>query len=83
MAEQPPGGYAGKTWRINLSDNTTSVEETDKKFCRKSIGGADFIAYYLYKKLKPRIDLLGPDNKLIFTLEPLTGISLAGSSRTS
>jgi len=34
MAEQPPGGYAGKILRVNLSANTTSVEELDEKFCR-------------------------------------------------
>ena len=81
MAEQPPGGYAGKILRVNLSDNTTSVEEIDEKFCRKYIGGAGFIAYYLYKELKPGIDPLGPDNKLIFALGPLTGVSLAGNAR--
>jgi len=81
MAEQAPGGYAGKILRVNLSTNTTSVEELDEKFCRKYIGGAGFIAYYLYKELKPGIDPLGPENKLIFALGPLTGISLAGNSR--
>lgn len=47
MAEQPPGGYAGKILRVNLSANTTSGEEIDGEFCRKYIGGAGFIAYYL------------------------------------
>ncbi len=81
MAEQPPGGYAGKILRVNLSDNTTFVEEIDEKFCRKYIGGAGFIAYYLYKELKPGIDPLGLDNKLIFALGPLTGVSLPGNAR--
>jgi aldehyde:ferredoxin oxidoreductase len=81
MAEREPDGYAGKILRVNLSNNTTSVEELDEKFCRKYIGGAGFIAYYLYKELKPGIDPLGPDNKLIFALGPLTGVSLAGNDR--
>ena len=81
MAEQAPGGYTGKILRVNLSTNTTSVEEIDEKFCRKYIGGAGFVAYYLYKELKTGIDPLGPDNKLIFALGPLTGVSLAGSDR--
>jgi len=81
MAEQSPGGYAGKILRVNLSDNTTSVEEIDEKFCRKYIGGAGFIAYYLYKELKPGIDPLGPENKLIFALGPLTGVTIAGNDR--
>ncbi len=81
MAEQAPGGYAGKILRVNLSTNTTSVEELGEKFCRKYLGGAGFIAYYLYKELKPGTDPLGPDNKLIFALGPLTGVSLAGNDR--
>jgi len=81
MPEQTPGGYAGKILRVNLSDNTTSVEEIDEKFCRKYIGGAGFIAYYLYKELKPGIDPLGPDNKLIFALGPVTGVTIAGNDR--
>ncbi|MDD4877305.1 MAG: aldehyde ferredoxin oxidoreductase N-terminal domain-containing protein, partial [Dehalococcoidales bacterium] len=81
MAKQLLGGYAGKILRVNLSTNTTSVEKLDEKFCRKYIGGAGFIAYYLYKELKPGTDPLGPDNKLIFALGPLTGVSLAGNDR--
>ena len=61
MTEQTPGGYNGKILRVNLTDNTTSVEELDEKVCRKYIGGAGFVAYYLYKELKPGIDPLGPD----------------------
>ena len=81
MAKQIPGGYAGKILRVNLSDNTTSVEELDEKFCRKYIGAAGFIAYYLYKELKPGIDPLGPENKLIFALGPVTGTLLPGNDR--
>ncbi len=81
MVEKLPGGYAGKILRVNLSNNTTSIEEIDDKFCRKYIGGAGFIAHYLYKELKPGTDPLGPANKLIFALGPLTGLSLGGASR--
>ena len=81
MAEQPLGGYAGKILRVNLPANTTSVEELDEEFCRKYIGGAGFIAYYLYKELKPGTDPLGPDNKLIFALGPVTGVTIAGNDR--
>ena len=30
MAERAPDGYAGKILRVNLSNNTTSVEELDE-----------------------------------------------------
>ena len=83
MAEQPRNGYAGKILRVNLSANTTSVEEIDEKFCRKYVGGAGFVAYYLYKELKPKIDPLGPENKLIFALGPVVGVQIAGGDRNS
>ncbi len=51
------------------------------EFARKYIGGAGFIAYFLWKELKQGVDALGPDNKLIFALGPVTGLSLPGASR--
>jgi len=81
MAEQVPGGYNGKILRANLSDDSISVEAIDELFCRKYLGGAGFIAYFLWKELKPGVDPLGPDNKLIFAAGPVTGVPLPGSGR--
>ncbi|MFC2038506.1 aldehyde ferredoxin oxidoreductase family protein [Chloroflexota bacterium] len=81
MATKMPGGYAGKILRINLSENKISTEELDEMFCRKYIGGAGFISYYMLKEIKRGIDPLGPENKLIFALGPVTGVQLPGSAR--
>ena len=81
MAEQKLGGYTGKILRVNLSDNNISVETIDEAFCRKYFGGAGFVAYFLWKELSQGIDPLGPENKLIFALGPVTGVPLAGSGR--
>ena len=74
-------GYNGKILRVNLTQGTTSIEQLDEAFCRKYLGGAGFIAYYLMKELKPGIDPLSPDNKLIFMAGPLTGLPFSGSGR--
>jgi aldehyde:ferredoxin oxidoreductase len=74
-------GYNGKILRVNLSKNTIVAEDLDKTVCRQYLGGAGFIAYYLWKELKPGIDALSPDNKLIFALGPATGIIMPGASR--
>ena len=66
---------------VNLSNNNISTEEIDESFCRKYLGRAGFIAYYLFKELKEGIDPLGPDNKLVFATGPLTGIRLSGCAR--
>ncbi len=81
MAKQVLGGYNGKILRVNLSDNRISVEEIDELFCRKYLGGAGFVSYFLLKELRQGIDPLGPDNKLIFALGPVTGVPLPGSGR--
>ncbi len=81
MSDPVPGGYNGKILRVNLSTQAISVEDIDGQFCRKYLGGAGFITYFLLKELAPGVDPLSPDNKLIFALGPLTGLSLPGSGR--
>src|SRR4030042_253206 len=74
-------GYNGKVLRVNLTANAISVEEIDGQFCRKYLGGAGFIAYYLWQELKPGTDALSPENKLIFALGPVSGLLLPGAAR--
>ena len=74
-------GYNGKLLRVNLTEGTTSIEQLDEGFCRKYLGGAGFITYYLMKELKPGTDPLSPENKLIFMGGPLSGLPVSGSGR--
>ena len=82
MAKAVPG-YNGKILRVNLSESKVTDEQLDEKICRQYLGGAGFIAYYLWKELKPGIDALSPENKLIFALGPVTGLAVPGASRMS
>ncbi|MEE9398864.1 MAG: aldehyde ferredoxin oxidoreductase family protein [Dehalococcoidales bacterium] len=81
MAKRATGGYNGKILRVNLADSSISTETVDELFCRKYLGGAGFITYFLLKELRQGVDPLGADNKLISALGPLTGIPLSGSGR--
>ena len=54
MAITTPG-YNGKILRVNLSNKSTETEEIDEQFCRRYLGGAGFIVYYLWKELKAGI----------------------------
>jgi len=74
-------GYTGNILRVDLSNNKITVENPDDVFYRIYLGGAGFIAYYLLKELKPGIDPLGEENKLIFAAGPLTGAPIGGSGR--
>ncbi len=76
-------GYSDKILRVNLSNDKISIEHPEEIFYRKYIGGEGFVAYYLLKELKPNIDPLGPENKLIFATGPITGVSIAGAGRNS
>ncbi len=82
-AQPPPpmGGYNQKILRVDLTHKTTVFEPLTYEVARKWIGGAGFVAYFLWKELKPGIDPLGPENKLIFALGPITGLTLPGASR--
>ena len=85
MAESTPSptGYTGNILRVNLSNNSSSVEHPDDKFYRTYVGGTALIGYYLLKELKPGIDPLGPDNKLVFAPGLLSGTPLPNTSRIS
>ncbi len=81
MSESTFGGYNGKMVRVDLTDGSVKIETIDEAFCRKYIGGAGFVSYFLLKEIAPGIDPLGPENKLIFAVGPITGIPLPGSGR--
>jgi len=81
MTKKVSGGYNGKILRVDLSANTIATEVIDELFCRKYLGGAGFVTYFLWKELQPGIDPLSPDNKLVFALGPLTGGPLPGGGR--
>ena len=78
-----PYGYNGKILRVDLSDNKLSIENLEDIFYRRYVGGWGFIGYYLLKELKPMVDPLGPENKLIFAAGPVTGVPIAGNSRNA
>lgn len=81
MSEVSFGGYNGKILRVNLSEGAIKTETIDEAFCRKYIGGAGFVAHFLYKEVPAGIDALDPENRLVFAVGPVTGIPLPGSGR--
>jgi aldehyde:ferredoxin oxidoreductase len=81
MPETNVPGYNARILRVDLSANKLTTETLDASFCRKYLGGAGFITYYLWKELSGGVDPLGPNNKLIFATGPLTGTALPGSGR--
>jgi len=67
------GGYAGKILRVDLTKGGTREEPLDEDAALKLLGGRGLAASILFRELKPKIDPLGPENKLIFMSGPLAG----------
>ncbi len=65
--------YAGKILRVDLSTGNVAKEPLPWDLVRTYIGGKGLGARLLYDEVKPRIDPLGPENKLIFATGPATG----------
>jgi len=76
-------GFNNKVLRVNLTTNDVKVEELNEKVYRKHLGGRNLALYFLLKELKPKVDPLGPENKLVFATSVTTGIPLPGFSRYS
>ncbi len=77
------GGYMGKILRVNLSTGEIRKEELNKEIAYNFLGGRGYSAKILYDELKPKINPLGEENKLIFMAGPLTGTGFPGSGRIS
>lgn len=66
-------GYTGKILWVDLSKNTITEEEPGEDIYRKYLGGYGLGVYYIYTRIKPNCDPLGPDNIIGFCPGILTG----------
>ena len=73
-------GYTGKILRINLSTKEVREDKLDDLFYRKYCGGACLGAYFLLKELNPGTSPFSPENIIIFSTSPLTGIDCSGTA---
>ncbi len=74
-------GWIGKILRVNLTNGEFKVEDLDKNLAIKFLGGRGLGSKILYDEIDPRIDPLGPENKLILATGPLTGTSASAAGR--
>jgi len=74
-------GWNGNFLRVNLSKGKAVAEPYDGNVAKSFLGGRGFAAKILWDELKPGVDPLSPQNKLIFAAGPLTGFSLPSSGK--
>jgi aldehyde:ferredoxin oxidoreductase len=66
---------------IDLTNSTYSIETLPAEIYRKYPGGSALGMYLMLREMKPGVEPLSPDNMLIFSVSPLTGIPISGQSR--
>jgi aldehyde:ferredoxin oxidoreductase len=76
-------GFMGKILRVNLGTGKISIESLERKILEAFLGGRGLGAKILYDELKPGVDPLGPENKLVFMTGPATGTPIPTANRTA
>jgi aldehyde:ferredoxin oxidoreductase len=74
-------GWTGKFLYVNLSKAKAVAKQCDASLAKNFLGGRGFAAKILWDELKPGIDPLSPENKLVFAVGPLTGFALPSSGK--
>jgi aldehyde:ferredoxin oxidoreductase len=75
-------GWTGQFLMVNLTNRTHRVETFDEEFATTWIGGRGFAVKILYDELAPGIDPLGPENKLVVAVGPISGIPAPNTGKT-
>ena len=73
-------GWAGKILRVDLTIGRYFVEDLDPVLAKQFIGGRGHAVKLLYDEGIPTADPLGPENKLVFGVGPLTGTRAIATS---
>jgi aldehyde:ferredoxin oxidoreductase len=74
-------GYMGKILWVDLSTGEMETQELDERTIKNYVGGYGFGARFLYDRMKPGIDPLGPDNILGLVTGPITGTQIPSGAR--
>jgi len=74
-------GYAGSILFVNLTTSKIKKEPLDLEIARNFIGGFGINTKLGYDLIKPGIDPLSADNKIIIGAGPFVGTNIPGSAR--
>lgn len=76
-------GYTGRVLHVDLNNGELSIEQPSEAFYRKYMGGSAMGMYYALREIPVGADPLGPENVLILSLGPATGLPISGQSRVT
>ena len=75
-------GYAGKILKIDLSSGLILKEDLESEAIDRFVGGIAMSAKLLFESVRSYADALGPDNVLIASSTPFSGVGLIGTNKT-
>lgn len=81
ICETKLNGYMGKILRVDLSSRKIAKDSLSETDAKKYLGGRGIAAKILFNELKPGIDPLGPENKLVYATGPLAASGFPLNSR--
>jgi aldehyde:ferredoxin oxidoreductase len=68
-------GYSNRRLVVDLSANTIEEQPIEPMVKEKFTGGRGYGLYYLWKAVKPTTHWNDPENELVFSAGPLTGLT--------
>ncbi len=74
-------GYANKMIRVDLSEGKVTTEEPTAELIRDYIGGIGFGVRLVYDEVPVGVDALGPENRMVVAVSPMTGTAVPGACR--
>ncbi|HEX9090247.1 MAG TPA: aldehyde ferredoxin oxidoreductase family protein, partial [Anaerolineales bacterium] len=74
-------GYGGTILRVNLTEGKITKQPTPAQLARDFIGGRGFGLYFLFNEVPKGVDALGPENKLIISTGPFSGMMVPGGGK--
>ena len=73
--------WHGRILRVNLTDQTTSIDTVDQQFAKKYLGGRGWAIKYMMDEMDARVDAFSPENMLVFATGPLTATAAPTGNR--
>jgi aldehyde:ferredoxin oxidoreductase len=74
-------GYQNNVLRVDLSRKECKAEPLNMNWAEQYIGSKGLAIKYLYEELKPGVDALSSENKLVFMNGPMTGTTVPCSGK--
>ena len=74
-------GVWGRILRVDLTNEKCSIEQVPSKVYEDFLGGAGFVAHWLWQECPRGTTAFDPENRMIIAAGPFQGIAQTGASK--